>query len=121
MTWASTPKTSRETPQFNFQYVDSLYDALLKMHIRPFVELGFMPSKLASGDTTIFWWKGNTSKPKDPAKWAALISALIDHWKERYGEDEINQWYFEVWNEPDLSGFWPYLARRLLQPLQEHR
>lgn len=95
-------------PQFNFQYIDSLYDALLKLHIRPFVELGFMPSKLASGDTTIFWWKGNTSKPKDPAKWAALIRALIDHWKERYGEDEINQWYFEVWNEPDLSGFWPY-------------
>ena len=95
-------------PQFNFQYVDSLYDALLELHIRPFVEFGFMPNKLASGDTTIFWWKGNTSEPKDPAKWAALIRALIDHWKERYGEDEINQWYFEVWNEPDIHGFWPH-------------
>ena len=95
-------------PEFNFQYVDTLYDALLKLHIRPFVELGFMPTKLASGTSTIFWWKGNTSLPKDPAKWAMLMKALMDHWKERYGEDEINQWYFEVWNEPDIRGFFPY-------------
>ena len=95
-------------PEFNFQYVDSLYDALLRMKIRPFVELGFMPSKLAGGDTTIFWWKGNTSLPKDPAKWAMLMRALIAHWKERYGEAEITQWYYEVWNEPDIRGFWPH-------------
>jgi Beta-xylosidase len=95
-------------PQYNFQYIDSLYDALLRMHIRPFVELTFVPSKMASGTTTVFWWKGNTSLPKDPAKWGALIRALIDHWKERYGEDEITQWYYEVWNEPDIRGFWPH-------------
>lgn len=95
-------------PEFNFQYVDALYDALLKLHIRPFVEIGFMPTKLAAGDTTIFWWKGNTSLPKDPAKWAKLMKALIDHWKQRYGEDEINQWYFEVWNEPDIHDFFPH-------------
>lgn len=95
-------------PEYNFQYVDSLYDALLRMHIRPFVELGFMPSKLAAGTTTIFWWKGNTSLPKDDAKWAGLIRALIAHWKERYGEDEITQWYYEVWNEPDINGFFPH-------------
>lgn len=95
-------------PEFNFQYVDSLYDALLKLHIRPFVEFGFMPSKLASGTTTIFWWKGNTSLPKDPAKWALMIRALIAHWKERYGEAEMTQWYYEVWNEPDIRGFWPH-------------
>jgi hypothetical protein len=56
-------------PQFNFQYVDTLYDALLKQHIRPFVELSFMPGKLASGTKTVFWWKGNVTPPKDPAKW----------------------------------------------------
>jgi xylan 1,4-beta-xylosidase len=95
-------------PQINFQYIDSLYDALLKMHIRPFVELTFMPSKMASGTSTVFWWKGNTSLPKDPAKWALLMRALIDHWKERYGETEILQWYYEVWNEPDIRGFWPH-------------
>ncbi len=94
-------------PQFNFQYVDTLYDSLLAQHIRPFVELAFMPSQLASGSSTIFWWNGRTSPPKDYAKWAMLIRTLIDHWKERYGEAEITQWYYEVWNEPDLSGFWP--------------
>ena len=100
-------------PEFNFQYVDSLYDALLKLHIRPFVELTFMPSKLASGTSTIFWWKGNTTPPKDPAKWALLIRALLAHWKQRYGEQEMTQWYYEVWNEPDIHGFWPY-------PLEEY-
>jgi xylan 1,4-beta-xylosidase len=95
-------------PEYSFQYVDALYDALLRQHIRPFVELTFMPSKLASGQQAIFWWKGNTSIPKDYGKWSGLIRALVDHWKQRYGEDEINQWYFEVWNEPDIYGFWPH-------------
>lgn len=95
-------------PKINFQYIDTLYDALLKLGIRPFVELTFMPSKLASSTSTVFWWKGNTSPPKDSAKWAMLIRALIDHWKQRYGEAEITQWYYEVWNEPDINGFWPY-------------
>jgi xylan 1,4-beta-xylosidase len=89
-------------PQYNFQYVDALYDALLALHIRPFVELTFMPSKLASGPQTIFWWKGNITPPKDPAKWSALIRAFTAHMKARYGEDEVEHWYFEVWNEPDL-------------------
>jgi xylan 1,4-beta-xylosidase len=95
-------------PQFNFQYVDTLYDALLKLKIRPFVELTFMPSKLAAGTTTVFWWKGNTSLPKDYGKWSMLIRALVAHWKQRYGEQEITQWYYEVWNEPDIRGFWPH-------------
>jgi xylan 1,4-beta-xylosidase len=92
-------------PLYNFQYIDALYDALLEMKIRPFVELGFMPAKLASGDKTIFWWKGNVTPPKDPAKWSGLMHALVAHWRERYGEEEIAAWYYEVWNEPDLSGF----------------
>jgi xylan 1,4-beta-xylosidase len=92
-------------PLYNFQYIDALYDALLRMNIRPFVELAFMPAKLASGDKTIFWWKGNVTPPKDPAKWSGLIRALLAHWRERYGEREIETWYYEVWNEPDLSGF----------------
>jgi xylan 1,4-beta-xylosidase len=93
-------------PEYNFQYVDALYDALLAMHIRPFVELTFMPSKLASGTQTIFWWKGNVTPPRDPAKWHALIRAFTEHMLQRYGESEVLQWYFEVWNEPDIRGFW---------------
>lgn len=89
-------------PEYNFQYVDALYDALLKQHIRPFVELTFMPSKLAGGTQTIFWWKGNINPPKDPAKWSALIRAFVAHLQQRYGSNEVKRWYFEVWNEPDL-------------------
>ena len=91
---------------YNWQYIDALFDAMLGIGVRPFVELSFMPSALASGPQTIFWWKGNVTPPKDPAKWAALIKALVAHWTERYGEDEVARWYFEVWNEPNLSGFW---------------
>ena len=97
---------SQGNPNYNFQYIDPLYDAMLALHIRPFVELGFMPAKLASGPNTIFWWKGNVTPPKSMEKWNGLIKALIEHWKERYGADEINQWYYEVWNEPDLIYFW---------------
>jgi xylan 1,4-beta-xylosidase len=93
-------------PIYNFQYVDALYDALLARHIRPFVELSFMPSALASGPQTVFWWKGNITPPKDMAKWNALIQAFVTHLQSRYGADEVNHWYFEVWNEPDLhNGF----------------
>lgn len=91
---------------YNWQYIDTLFDAMLEMGVRPFVELGFMPSGLASGPNTIFWWKGNVTPPHDSQKWEALIQALVTHWTERYGEDEVMQWYFEVWNEPNLSGFW---------------
>lgn len=92
-------------PRYNFQYIDTLYDALLALHIRPFVELSFMPSKLASGPQTVFWWKGNITPPKDMSKWKGLIRALMTHWRQRYGESEISTWYYEVWNEPDLNFF----------------
>jgi xylan 1,4-beta-xylosidase len=94
-------------PIYNWQYIDVLYDSLLSIGIRPFVELGFMPNAMASGTKTIFWWKGNVTPPKDYKKWADLVKALVQHWTERYGEQEVKKWYFEVWNEPNLKGaFW---------------
>ncbi len=93
-------------PVYNWQYIDELYDFLVDLKVRPFVELGFMPNALASGDKTIFWWRGNVTPPKDQAKWGDLIAALTRHWIERYGLDEVKKWYFEVWNEPNLDGFW---------------
>ena len=92
-------------PEYNWQYIDEVYDFLLRIHMKPFVELGFCPGALASGSKTIFWWRGNVTKPKDPRKWEGLIRALVTHWKERYGEAEVRTWYFEVWNEPNLDGF----------------
>ena len=94
-------------PQYNYMYVDALYDYLLSIGIKPFVELGFMPNALASGHQTIFWWKGNVTPPKDYKKWEDLIRNLTQHFTERYGTAEVKTWYFEVWNEPNLSpGFW---------------
>ncbi|HEY6899085.1 MAG TPA: glycoside hydrolase [Puia sp.] len=92
---------------YNWQYIDELYDFLESVHVRPFVELGFMPWQLASGGRTIFWWRGNVTPPRDYDRWGQLIGALVRHWVERYGEEEVAQWYFEVWNEPNLKdGFW---------------
>ncbi|MBN1417065.1 MAG: glycoside hydrolase [Bacteroidales bacterium] len=94
-------------PQYNYMYVDVLFDFLQSIGLKPFVELGFMPSALASGNKTIFWWQGNVTPPKDYEKWEALIRNLTQHFTERYGADEVKTWYFEVWNEPNLSpGFW---------------
>lgn len=91
-------------PQYNYQYIDELFDFLLSVDVKPFVELGFMPRDLASGSQTVFWWKGNITPPKDYVKWDNLIKNLIKHWTERYGEKEVALWYFEIWNEPNLKG-----------------
>ncbi|SDP29067.1 xylan 1,4-beta-xylosidase [Mucilaginibacter sp. OK268] len=98
---------AKGNPQYNYMYVDALFDFLHKIGMKPFVELGFMPNALASGSQTIFWWRGNVTPPKDYNKWEALISNLVQHFTERYGAEEVKTWYFEVWNEPNLSpGFW---------------
>jgi xylan 1,4-beta-xylosidase len=92
-------------PVYNWAKIDLLYDDLLARHIRPFVELGFTPQALATSKNSIFYWNGNTSHPK-PDGWRDLIDAFIHHIEQRYGKDEVRAWYFEVWNEPNLSGFW---------------
>ncbi|HSC68249.1 MAG TPA: glycoside hydrolase [Cellvibrio sp.] len=91
---------------YNFQYIDALYDYILSIGMKPFVELGFMPSALASGSKTIFWWRGNVTPPHSYEKWEKLIKVLTEHWTQRYGAEEVATWYFEVWNEPNLDGFW---------------
>ena len=91
--------------QFNFQYVDLLFDSLLEVNIRPVVELGLMPETMASKDAHVFWWKMNISPAKDTGEWYALVEALVRHVTHRYGEEEIKKWYFEVWNEPNLEFF----------------
>ncbi|MEO7496881.1 MAG: glycoside hydrolase [Massilia sp.] len=92
--------------QYNFTYIDALYDYLLSIGVKPFVELGFMPSPMASGNKTIFWWRGNVTPPRSYEQWGKLVKTLTEHWTERYGQAEVASWYFEVWNEPNLDGFW---------------
>ncbi|MFD0317923.1 GH39 family glycosyl hydrolase [Streptomyces flavalbus] len=90
----------------SFTYADQVVDALLDTGIRPFLELGFMPSELASGDETVFWWRGNITPPADHKEWAALVRATLTHFIDRYGLDEVRTWPIEVWNEPNLPMFW---------------
>ena len=90
---------------YNWTKIDELYDDLLARHIKPFVELGFTPEALATSKNSIFYWKGNTSHPK-PEGWHDLIDAFTRHIEQRYGRAEVRSWFFEVWNEPNLSGFW---------------
>jgi xylan 1,4-beta-xylosidase len=91
---------------YNFSYVDQIYDGVLANGVRPFVEISFMPKKLAARDALhAFWYKQNVSPPKDYAKWDALITRFAQHLVERYGIGEVSQWYFEVWNEPNID-FW---------------
>ena len=91
---------------YNFSYIDQVYDGLLANGVRPFVELSFMPSKLAARQVQqSFWYRPIVSPPADYARWDALITALARHVIERYGIEEVRQWYFEVWNEPNLD-FW---------------
>ena len=93
-------------PAYNFSYVDQIYDSLLANGVRPFVEISFMPKKLAlRQDFHAFWYKPVVSPPKDYAKWDALVTAFAKHLLDRYGIDEVSQWYFEVWNEPNID-FW---------------
>jgi len=90
----------------SFYQIDLLFDYILKIGMKPFIELSFMPKALASGKKTIFYYKGNISPPKKYEKWGQLIEDLTRHLVERYGNDEVETWFFEVWNEPNLSLFW---------------
>jgi len=90
---------------YDWTKIDQLYDDLLARHIKPFVELGFTPKALAVSQNSIFYWNGNTSHPK-PEGWHHLVDAFLHHVEARYGQDQVRTWFFEVWNEPNLSGFW---------------
>ena len=92
--------------EYNFTYLDQVMDMYQDLHIRPFLELGFMPEKLASGEDTVFYWKGNITPPADYDKWSRLVQATLRHLLERYGEEEVLAWPVEVWNEPNLGSFW---------------
>ncbi|MBQ8422951.1 MAG: glycoside hydrolase [Coprobacter sp.] len=91
---------------YNWQYVDEVYDRMLDMGVKPFVELAFFPKDIAAKDSkTQFWWKANVSVDRNNfGKWHDLVKAFTQHVVDRYGIDEVLTWYFEVWNEPNLTG-----------------
>lgn len=91
--------------QISFYNIDCIFDFLLETGMKPFVELGFMPEAFASGKTTLFHYKANNTPPKDYGQWADFIKQFAEHLLSRYGKEEVSQWFFEVWNEPNLKFF----------------
>jgi xylan 1,4-beta-xylosidase len=92
---------------FDFGGIDALYDRLITLGLRPVIELSFMPAAMARDpEQIVFGYRGIISPPADWAQWRALVTALARHLVGRYGIDEVAQWPFEVWNEPNLEVFW---------------
>ncbi|SHJ76641.1 xylan 1,4-beta-xylosidase [Reichenbachiella agariperforans] len=89
---------------YNWQYIDDLFDRMLDLNVRPFVELAFFPTPLAAENSkTQFWWKANITPDESKYdEWHNLVQAFTQHCVDRYGIDEVLTWYFEVWNEPNL-------------------
>ena len=91
---------------YHWHHVDKIYDFLLSIGMKPFVELNPMPTFFASGEQTMFWYKMNITPPTKMELWYDLIRSFTLHVTERYGYDEVSTWFFEVWNEPNLKCFW---------------
>ncbi len=91
--------------EYSFFNIDSIFDFLLDIGMKPFIELSFMPEALASGTKTVFHYLGNITPPKSYDDWGRLIEALASHLVRRYGLEEVRKWFFEVWNEPNLKDF----------------
>ncbi len=110
-------------PVYNFAYVDQIYDNLLAHGVRPVIEISFMPKKLAFNPDALhpFWYKQNVSS-QVLGEVGRSYDCLRENLVERYGIDEVSQWYFEVWNEPNID-FWGWRAQsaKLLRALRSHR
>ncbi|MCI2068118.1 MAG: glycosyl hydrolase [Bacilli bacterium] len=89
----------------SFRQCGMVYDNVLSAGMKPYVELSFMPKQLAKGKRTGLHYKNNICPPKDFAAWGEYIGQFTRFLLERYGKEEVETWYFEVWNEPDLGGF----------------
>ena len=100
------PPFAEKEQWYCFTYLDRVIDAWLENGLEPFLELGFMPEKLASSPQTLFYWKAHTVPPKEMDEWCRLVKATLTHLKERYGEKRVENWPCEIWNEPNLPGFW---------------
>lgn len=91
--------------EYNFVNIDNILDYLLSIGMKPFLEISFMPTPFASGNQTCFYYKGNVTMPKSFELWDSFITELMLHLKGRYGIGELEKWFYEIWNEPNLSFF----------------
>src|SRR5688572_20704156 len=94
-------------PRTNWQMVDYVIDSLLDRGLQPVFTTSFIPSAMASGPVTVFSTKAHTSPPRDWQQWSRFVHESVEHAIDRYSPEVVRQWHFEVWNEPNLPGwFW---------------
>jgi len=117
--WGSTNVYTEDVqgnPVYDWQIVDSIFDACLENGVRPYVEIGFMPEALSTHpDPYRHRWNpdlpygeiftGWAYPPTDYAKWEELVYRWTLHCVERYGREEVEQWYWQTWNEPNIP-YW---------------
>jgi xylan 1,4-beta-xylosidase len=117
--WGSTNVYTEDAagrPVYDWTVVDRIFDTYLARGVRPYVQIGFMPQALSTRpDPYQHAWRpglpydaiytGWAYPPKDHAKWAELVFQWVRHCVARYGRAEVETWYWEVWNEPNI-GYW---------------
>lgn len=100
-----------DDPVVNVRWVTAVYDELLRLGVAPVVELSFMPEALAADrGLRVFRYQAVVAPPKDLRRWGALIRSFVGYLVTRYGRRRVRRWLFEVWNEPNLTVFWPASA-----------
>ena len=116
--WSSSSAYKEDTngaPVYDWSINDKIFDTYLERGVKPYVEIGFMPEALSTHpqnyphnppvNRTAPVAGGQSYPPKDYAKWGELNYQWTKHCVEKYGADEVNKWYWEVWNEPNIS-YW---------------
>lgn len=116
--WGSTNAYTEDAngkPIYNWRLVDSIFDTYVKRGMKPFAQIGFMPEALSTNPQPYKhnWTPGGKESiytgwaypPKDYNKWAELVYQWVKHSVDRYGKAEVESWYWELWNEPNI-GYW---------------
>ena len=118
--WGSTnvyTEDAKGRPVYDWRVLDRIFDAYVSRGVRPYVQLGFMPQALSTHPEPYqHEWRpglrydvittGWAFPPKDYAKWNELAYQVAMHFIARYGRPEVEQWYWEVWNEANISAYW---------------
>ena len=116
--WGSTNAYTEDAngkPIYSWTIIDSIFDTYIKRGMKPFAQIGFMPEALSTKPQPYMheWTPGGKSSiatgwaypPKDYNKWAELVFQWVKHSVERYGKKEVESWYWELWNEPNIE-YW---------------
>ncbi|MCL4788953.1 MAG: beta-xylosidase [Verrucomicrobia bacterium] len=115
--WGSTDAYTEDAqgrPVYNWKILDLMFDSYLERGVRPYVQIGFMPQALSTQPEPYrHEWRpglpyeriytGWSYPPKDYAKWGELVYQWVKHCVERYGKEEVEQWYWQTWNEADIG------------------